>query len=355
MKKLSLCMIVKNEEKSLPACLENAKTYADEIVIVDTGSTDNTKKVAQQFTDKIFDFIWQDDFASARNFAFDMASNEYLMWLDADDIVPQNSAKNIVRWKEEEGDCDVLLCPYVTGFDKNFNPLFQFNRERIVKNDKRLRFHDRVHEVIVPRGKIVCNEDIKIFHNKKSQSYSTRNLDIYKKMIENGEKFSPRNQFYYARELYFHKKYEEAIHVFSKFLAEGKGWVENNIEACLNLAKCYACQEEEEKALSTLFGSFVYDLPRGEILYEIGNIYVKKEDWKRAIYYFKLALSSPTNINGGGFVNTDACTFLPALQLCFCYNKIGDNLNAFHYHQIAKEYKPENEKVKYNEEYFKNL
>ncbi|MBO5022275.1 MAG: glycosyltransferase [Clostridia bacterium] len=355
MKTLSLCLIVKNEEKTLPISLKNAKIYADEIIIVDTGSTDNTKKVAQKFTDKIFDFAWQDDFSKARNYAFDLATGEYLMWLDADDFVPTETANNIANWKNFDDDADVLLCPYITNFDKNLTPLFQFNRERIVKNQKRFRFHDRVHEVIVPSGKIVYKDEIKIYHNKKNHTYTTRNLDIYNKMIANGEKFTPRNQFYYARELFFHQKYEEAIHAFSKFLADGKGWAENNIEACLNMAKCYMAIEEENKALSTLFGSFVYDLPRGEILYEIGNIYLKKQLWESAIYYYKLALSSAPNTKGGGFVNVDACTFLPALQLCFCYNKIGDNLTALHYHQISKNFKPDDEKVKYNDEYFKNL
>ncbi len=355
MKTLSLCLIVKNEEKTLPISLKNAKIYADEIIIVDTGSTDNTKSVAEKFTDKIFDFVWQDDFSKARNYAFDMASGEYLMWLDADDFVPDATANNIVNWKKSEEDADVLLCPYITNFDKNLNPIFHFYRERIVRNEKRFRFHDRVHEVIVPSGKMIYSEEIKIYHNKKNRPYTTRNLDIYNKMIEKGEKFSPRNQFYYARELYFHKKYTDAIHAFSKFLSEGKGWVENNIEACLNMSKCYQSLGEEEKALSMLFGSFVYDLPRGEILYEIGNIYTKKQMWQNAIYYYKLALSSASNTKGGGFVNVDSCTFLPALQLCFCYNKIGDDLTALKYHQISKNFKPDDEKVKYNEEYFKNL
>ena len=355
MKKLSLCMIVKNEENNLRKCLSNANKFADEIIIVDTGSIDNTKEIAKKFTEKVFDFEWVDDFSKARNYAFSLASERYLMWLDADDVLPESSVQAILKWKDKGEDCDVVVCPYAIAFDENNNPTFQFNRERIVKNDKRFRFKDRVHEVIIPSGNIQINEEIVVYHHKSQKHYSSRNLDIYEKMIAEGEILSPRSQFYYARELLFHKKYEEAIRMFSKFISEGKGWVENNIEACLNLSKCYSVQNENKKALSVLFGSFVYDLPRGEILYEIGNIYISQQDYKRAIYYFKQALLSKPNLNSGAFVNLDCYTFLPALQLCLCYNKIGDNLNALHYHEISKGFKPNDPKVLHNEKYFKNL
>ena len=64
---VSLCMIVKNEEKVLGRCLDSAKEIADEIIIVDTGSTDRTKEIAAEYTEKIYDFKWNDDFSAARN------------------------------------------------------------------------------------------------------------------------------------------------------------------------------------------------------------------------------------------------------------------------------------------------
>ncbi|MEJ9268433.1 glycosyltransferase family 2 protein, partial [Bacillus thuringiensis] len=83
---ISLCMIVKNEVEVLSRCLDAIRDGVEEIIIVDTGSTDATKKVAQQYTAKIYDFEWIDDFSAARNFAFSKATNEYILWLDADDI-----------------------------------------------------------------------------------------------------------------------------------------------------------------------------------------------------------------------------------------------------------------------------
>ena len=75
---ISLCMIVKNEEKVLARCLDSIADLMDEIIIVDTGSSDNTKEIAKKYTDKIYDFAWIDDFSAARNYSFSKATKEYI-------------------------------------------------------------------------------------------------------------------------------------------------------------------------------------------------------------------------------------------------------------------------------------
>ena len=86
---ISLCMIVKNEEAVLARCLDSIKDLMDEIIIVDTGSTDRTKEIAAGYTDQIYDFAWVDDFAAARNFAFSKASMPYIYTADADEVVSE--------------------------------------------------------------------------------------------------------------------------------------------------------------------------------------------------------------------------------------------------------------------------
>ena len=87
--RVSLTMIVKNEEANLPACLASAADLVDEVVVVDTGSTDRTKEVAARFGARIFDFPWIDDFAAARNEALRHATGDWILWLDADDRIDE--------------------------------------------------------------------------------------------------------------------------------------------------------------------------------------------------------------------------------------------------------------------------
>ncbi len=79
---ISLCMIVKNEEQTLARCLDSVADLMDEIIIVDTGSTDQTKTIAARYTDRVYTFDWNDDFASARNESLDKATCSYILWLD---------------------------------------------------------------------------------------------------------------------------------------------------------------------------------------------------------------------------------------------------------------------------------
>ena len=85
--KISVCLIVKDEEKVIERCLNCVTDFADEIIVVDTGSHDETKNMVKKFTDKVYDFIWNDDFSAARNYAFSKATCDYLFWVDADDVI----------------------------------------------------------------------------------------------------------------------------------------------------------------------------------------------------------------------------------------------------------------------------
>lgn len=93
---ISLCMIVKDEEDVIGRCLDCVKDIMDEIIIVDTGSTDRTKEIVSAYTSNIYDFEWIDDFSAARNYSFSKATKDYIMWLDADDVL---LSKDIIKLK----------------------------------------------------------------------------------------------------------------------------------------------------------------------------------------------------------------------------------------------------------------
>src|SRR3989344_295540 len=92
---LSLCMITKNEEQFLEQCLNSVKELVDEIIIVDTGSTDKTKEIASKFTDKIYDFQWCDDFSAARNESLKYATQDWILVLDADEVISKEDYQKI--------------------------------------------------------------------------------------------------------------------------------------------------------------------------------------------------------------------------------------------------------------------
>ena len=94
---ISLCMIVKNEEKYLARCLDSVANLVEEIIIVDTGSTDRTTEIASNYTSKIYSHLWTDDFSDARNYSFSKASMDYCMWMDADDVLEKTEEEKLDR------------------------------------------------------------------------------------------------------------------------------------------------------------------------------------------------------------------------------------------------------------------
>ena len=93
---LSVCLIVKNEERVLGRCLSAAVQFADELIVVDTGSTDRSREIAREYTDLVFSEPWQNSFARARNFAASKAGCDHVMWLDADDVFGPDDIRKLL-------------------------------------------------------------------------------------------------------------------------------------------------------------------------------------------------------------------------------------------------------------------
>lgn len=349
---ISLCMIVKNEEKTIERCLNSIKGIADEIIIVDTGSTDSTKEIASRFTERIFDFKWVDDFSAARNYSFDQAGMDYILWLDADDIIIPKDAEKFKELKKSLSfDIDVVAMRYNTGFDQHGNVTFSYFRERLLKRSRFFKWQDPVHEYLIASGRII-NSDICVTHAKQHEAKSTRNIQIYKNLISQEKELSPRGMYYYARELRENAEYPDAIYWFNEFLATEKGWVEDNITACGELAKCYQAENNSKEALSSLLRSFSYDTPRAEICCQIGYHFMAENNYKQAAFWFELILQLTKPEDNWGFLEEDCWGYIPCIECAVCYDRLGEYEIAARYNDKASEYKPESLPVLYNKKYF---
>lgn len=354
---ISLSMIVKNEEEVLARCLESAKGLFDQIVIVDTGSIDQTKQIAEKYTDCVYDFEWVDDFSKARNFSFSKATGEYIMWLDADDVLNENFRKQFAKLKEtiKRENPDVVMMKYDVGFDANGNTTFCYYRERIVKKSKNLLWQDPIHEVIAPEGKVIYSK-IAIEHRPlKSKTKGDRNLKIYENLLKKGAIFSPRQQFYYSRELMYNCKLDEAILNFEKFLEMPNAWVENKVSACIDLSHCYLQQKLFFKAKQCLLKSLEFTYPRAQICCEIGDLFVQEKNYNLAIFWYKWALKDKENAKSGAFVETQFYTTYPLLMLSVSYYKLGDVKMSEKNNSLAGKHDPNNPYYLKNVEFFKKL
>lgn len=352
---ISLCMIVKNEERHLARCLDSIAGLVDEIIIVDTGSVDRTVEIASGYTSNVFSHLWNDDFSDARNYSFSKASMDYCMWMDADDILEEAEKENFLKLKQTlSPDTDIVMMKYHTSFDEAGNPSFSYFRERWIRNHPQYRWIGAVHEVIPPIGTIVYSE-IAICHKKIGSGDPDRNLNIYQKALAKGTHFEPRQQYYYGRELYYHKQYEEAISVLEQFLLSADGWLENKIEACAVCANCYDCLGQEQSSLNALLRSLSFDLPRAELCCEIGKHFLKHGKYQIAAYWYETALSRPKNDCSGGFVLPDCYDYIPLLQLCVCFDKMGNPKKAKEYNERAGACKPYSRAYLYNKQYFDSL
>jgi glycosyltransferase involved in cell wall biosynthesis len=347
-------MIVKNEERRLETCLESVRDIVEEIVIIDTGSTDRTKEIASKYTQHIIEFKWINDFASARNFSFAQATMDYILWLDADDVFISEDVEKFIRLKQSlDPSIDAVSMIYNYGFDDNGNVTLSLRRNRLVKRSRQFQWHGAVHEYLSVGGNIL-NSDIAITHTR-IHSNSDRNLRIFEERLKSGEHLRARDLYYYANELMDHHLYDKAIQYYRQFLDSGEGWIEDEISSCDKLSEIYNRLGEKDKELQFILKSFEYDTPRAEFCCRLGFHFMQKNEIRKSIFWYILAIELEKPKDSWGFFY-DACwTWLPHIQLCVCYYQLGENELAYKHNEIARQYLPKDEKVLHNKHILESL
>lgn len=351
---ISLCMIVKNEEATIGRCLRSAQGIADEIVIVDTGSTDRTKEIVGEFTGAVYDFAWINDFAAARNFAFSQATQRYILWLDADEVIlPEDREKMLILKSTLEAGVDAVSMTTSLAFDEHGKVTCQIRRNRLVLRERNFRWIGPVHEYLEVGGKVL-HTDIAVTHLPLSHD-AGRNLYIYEQRLLKGEEFSPRDLYYFANELKDHKLYNRAVEYYQKFLATDQGWVVDNIDACAKLTDCFYELREVDNQLKYIYLSFRYGVPRADFCCRLGFYHLNNNQLEQAIFWYKTATQLETPAQAWGLVNVPCQTWLPHLQLCVCYSRAGKYGLAHQHNELAATFIPNDARIQHNRNYLQSL
>ncbi|WP_286154911.1 glycosyltransferase family 2 protein [Bacillus sp. FJAT-27264] len=238
---VSLCMIVKNEEKNIERCLASARPFVDEMIVVDTGSTDQTIQLCRAAGAQVYSFEWNNHFAEARNYSLEQATGDWILWMDADEVIDVSAAGN---WNEQLAIADVPLfnvhlVNYI-GEAPDPNETFHIAHTRLFRNGIGLRFLYPIHETLnveeiligekAPRS-IGQIEGLIIYHYGYLQPYVTakqkneRNLRLLLQEW-NTDNSNPWTEYHLASEYYRTGQYEQAFNFvnlsIARFLNSGK-------------------------------------------------------------------------------------------------------------------------------------
>lgn len=316
-------MIVKNEQDMLFACLNSLTKIADEFIIVDTGSTDDTKRIAATFTDKIYDFPWINDFAAARNFAFSKASCDYIYSADADEVIDELNQEKLLQLKSIIlPEIDIVQMKYINMMEKNtaYNSKCEL-RPKLFKRLRTFTWIDPIHET-VSLEPVIYDSDIEIQH-MAAGDHSKRDFNLLMNTFMSGKPFSKKLHSMYAKELFIAGSsldFLNAQPVFEETIKQTTRSEHEKKEASCVLARCYRLSNNVNEFFKLCLRDMV-TTPCAEICIELGEYYFDQHDYDEAAIWFQNAAyetESEVYIQSSGN--------LPRKRLADCYMQLAARL-----------------------------
>ncbi|MDE5950492.1 MAG: glycosyltransferase family 2 protein [Acetatifactor sp.] len=332
---ISLCMIVKDEEAVLARCLGSVADLVDEIIIVDTGSTDRTKEIAAEYTDRIYDFQWINDFSAARNYAFSLASCDYIYSADADEVLDEENRERFRRLKEQLlPQVEIVQMKY--GNQLQYNTVYNYDEEYRPKLFKRLRqfiWIEPIHETVRLQP-IVYDSDIVITH-KPSQGHGSRDLANFERQVQEGRRLSRHLHNMYARELLIAGEPEH----FRRACACFEGSTEDPERSAEELQEAFCVLSRAYRLQGDLPGFFRYAMKAmaaggcSELCIELGLYYEqdRRDPAEAAMWYYNAAYETEPilTLESGG---------TQALEgLVRCHRQMGQEEQAAEYERQLEE------------------
>lgn len=331
---ISACLIVKNEEKVLARCLDCLKDIVDEIIVVDTGSTDKTKEIAEKYHCKVYDFIWVNDFAAARNFSFSKATMDYIYVADADEVIDKVNINKFLNLKKVLlPEVEVVQMYYTNQLA--FNTTYNYDKEYRPKLYKRLReftWVDPIHET-VRLEPIIYDSDIEIIHMPEG-NHAPRDFKVFQSILERGDTLSPKLRMMYARELFIagdNSDFLSSESYFKKQMEETLTEDEIKIVLCV-LTKCGRIKNDVNQILKNALKNMTFDKASAEVCFEVGEYFYTIKDYKEAIiWYYNAAFETEA------ILNIRYNQVYPIERLAECYHFLGDMENEAYYKKLLKE------------------
>lgn len=327
---ISLCMIIMNEERFLENCLNSVKDLVDEIIIIDTGSNDNSKEIAKKFTDKVYDFKWNDNFSDARNFSLSKASGDWILYLDADEVIAEfdkEKIKKIIELNEAEAyffnwrnyTNDTNISGFISSNGKRYKESkvaegFCISKVlRFFKNKKQYFFEGQIHETpansIKNDGGRIFDTDVVIHHYgeldkvkllEKKEHY----IKLLKQRLENKD-FKEKSEDYVCYELAIEliniNKNKEAIEYLKKAIeiSEEYPYLYNLAAQYLNLGLLEQAEMYFKKSIiksAEYPEKYNYQNPQmynqynPSIYLNLGAIYFERGEYNKAIKSYERVL-----------------------------------------------------------------
>lgn len=342
--KLSCCMIVRDDASTLRACLESIRPHVDELIIVDTGSVDDSPDIAKEFADagkwELFLGCNDDegriaDFAMARNHSFSLATGDWVVWFDADDIVRGGEHLRALC-KEATADNHTWLFPYEYARDDAGNVICLQLRERLMRNPSRLTWQSPVHEFCGYAGELegstatVATDRVVVEHHARSSTKARepgRNLRILQSYVERAGESDIRALYYLGVEYAQHNDLGQSLRYLRRY-ADLANWDDEKCKALLMLGEHYrnlgdhdTAIQWTEKALITKSWPEPY-FALGRSFYAMAKRGERPDyNYRRAAFFIARGLELPT----------DVVLFANPMErhaihqfLNVCYNAVGD-------------------------------
>lgn len=310
--KISACLITKNEAENIGRCLESLKDISNEIIVVDTGSTDNTVEIATSLHAKVYHYQWDNNFSNAKNYALDKTTGDWIIFLDADEYLESNTQKalvQVIKRVHNNKDFDAILLKMINTEGVNGRIISENPILRIFRGNCGIKYTGAIHEYPIKNGKplkaaSISDFSLIVYHTGYSSEIlpakTQRNLDILKEQMENNNIDDQTYYYMSSMNINLHN-YEEAVKY--ALLALEEPAMKDTIAAyqpyvflikgMLRLENQYTVQDIE-KYMSDAIASYP---KHPEIWYVNALVKKAKKDYSAAIDSYHKAIECNKNFN----------------------------------------------------------